>query len=327
MKEFILHKQGGVSGFKLEKMTGNLVPREGEVLVKHTAVGVNFFDIHFRRGDYNLNKLPAILGLEAAGYIEALGSNVQDYKVGDRVAYATGVVGSYAHKRVVKKDLLIKLPGDISDVVAAGSLLKGMMAHTLLNRVYVAVRGKRILVHAAAGGVGQFLCAFAKEMGLEVIGTVGRDEKIPFAKSFGCDHVINYAKQDFVKEVEKITNGTGVGIVYDSVGKDTFLKSLECLWPMGICVSYGESSGKIPPFDIEHLLLNSLYLTKPTLALYKANRIELALSAAEVFAKIRKGVINPKIITHNFDDLPKIHEKMERRATVGSQVLIFSANK
>ncbi len=323
MKEFIVYKQGAPSKLKLESMVGDLAIRQDEVLVRHTAIGVNYFDIHFRNGFYTLNKLPAILGTEACGIVEKVGSKIINYKIGDRVAYATGPIGAYTHRRAVKRHLLVKVPSDISDVVAAGSLLKGLMAHTLLHRVYVATRAKRILVHGAAGGVGQFLCAWAKDLNLEVIGTVGHDKKAAYAKKFGCDHVINYRKKDFLKEVYKITKGKGVGVVYDGIGKDTILKSLGCLWPMGMCVSYGEVSGKIPPIDINHLLMNSLYLTKPTLALYKANRVELALGAAEVFDKIKKGIISPKITTHKFKDLAKVHKKMESRATVGSQVLVF----
>jgi NADPH2:quinone reductase len=323
MKEFILNKQGGAGNLKLESMSGDLGIRKDEVLIRHTAIGVNYSDIQFRNGSYTLNKLPAILGTEACGIVEAVGSKIINYKIGDRVAYATGPIGAYTQKRAVKRHLLIKIPNDISDTVAAGSLLKGLMAHTLLHRVYIAQRAKKILVHAAAGGVGQFLCPWAKHLGLQVIGTVGHDKKVGYAKKFGCDHVINYRKQDIVKEVSRITKGGGVGLVYDGVGKDTILQSLSCLWPMGMCVSYGEASGKIPPMDINHLLLNSLYLTKPTLALYKANRVELALGAAEVFDKIRKGIINPKITTHKFEDLPKVHKQMEKRATVGSHVVLL----
>jgi NADPH2:quinone reductase len=325
MKEFILYKQGDPKNLKLENMSGSLTPRKDEVLIRHSAIGINYFDIHFRNGDYEISKMPTILGQEACGYIEAVGNNVNDYKPGDRVAYATGPMGAYTQKRIIKRDFLVRVPSEISDAVAAGSLRKGLMAHTLLNRVYIASRSKRILVHAASGGVGQFLCAFARDMGIEVIGTVGHDKKIPFAKKFGCNHVINYKRHDFVKEIERLTKGSGVGVVYDGVGKDTILKSMACLWPMGMCVSYGEVSGKIPPIDINHLLLNSLYLTKPLLALYKSSRVELAIGASEVFDKIKNGVINPKVTTHKFEDLPNVHKQIQKRATVGSQVLLLDS--
>lgn len=323
MKHFILSKPGDPNSLKLVKSEDKIVLRKDEVLVKHTAVGVNYFDIHFRNGDYRIGKFPIILGMEACGIIEAVSQTVTDYKVGDRVAYALGTMGSYATKRVVNKMILIKPPKEIPDVVVAGSLFKGLMAHTLLNRVYVAERMKRILVHSAAGGIGQFLCSWAKFLGIEVIGTVGHDKKIPFAQKFGCSHVINYKTQDFVKEVAKITDGKGVGIVYDGVGKDTILKSIDCLWPMGICISYGETSGKIPPIDINTLLPNSLYFTRPTLTFYYANRVEYALAASDVFNYLKKGILSPKINTYNFEDLPLVHAQMEKRATVGSQVLIF----
>jgi NADPH:quinone reductase len=324
MKEYILYKYGDVSNLKLEKIPGDLVPKKDEVVIRHTAIGVNHCDIHFRKGEYTIDKIPAILGLEACGVIEKLGTNIFNYKVGDRVAYATGGLGAYCEKRIINKFLLIKLPSDISDVVVAGSLRKGLMAHTLLQRAYLAQRSKRILVHGAAGGVGQFLCSWARHLGIEVIGTVGHDKKIPYAKEFGCSHVINYKRDDFVKEISNITKKQGVGVVYDGIGKDTLLKSLYCLKPMGICLAYGEVSGVVPPLDINHLLGNSLYLTKPTLMMYKANRAELALSANLLFEKIQKGIIKPKIITHKFEDLRKVHKKMQSRQTVGSQVLVFN---
>lgn len=324
MRQFVLHKQGEPKNLKLEKVSENFVLKKNEVLIKHTAIGVNYFDIHFRNGQYTVNQLPAVLGLEACGIVEAVGPGVVDYKVGKKVAYATGPIGAYCEMRLMKQHLLVNVPAEIPDAVVAGSLLKGLMAHTLLYRAFMAVRAKRILVHAAAGGVGQFLCSWAKELGLEVIGTVGDDSKIAIAKKAGCDRVINYRTNDFVKEVEKFTQGAGVGLVYDGVGKDTFIQSLACLWPMGMCINYGEASGPVAPFDINHLLMNSLYVTKPTLALYKANRVELALGAAELFTRLKKGILNPQITTHRFEDLPKVHEQMEKRLTTGSQVLVFN---
>lgn len=323
MQEFILNKQGAVSNLKLTKISRKFALKPNEVLIKQTAIGVNHLDVHFRNGTYGLNKTPIILGTEACGVIKAVGDKVVDFKVGQRVAYATGELGAYTQARIMPEHLLIKVPKDISDEVAAGSLLKGLMAHTLLYRTYVAVRAKKILVHGAAGGVGQFLCPWAKSLGIEVIGTVGSDEKAQFAKNNGCDHVINYTKNDFVKEVKKVTKGGGVGLVYDNIGKDTLLKSLSCLWPMGMCVSYGEVSGDPEPLDLNRLLINSLYITKPTLALYKSNRVELALGAAEVFARIKKGILKPKITTYPFKDLPKVHKKIEKRQVFGSQVLLF----
>ncbi len=320
MKAIVIEKTGDAGVLKIKNVDDPKIKKD-EVLIKHTAIGVNFFDIAFRRGQYALPALPAILGIEACGIIEAVGSEVTNYKVGERVAYATGGAGAYAEKRAIHQNFLVVPPKTISDTQVAGSLLKGLMAHTLLHRVYIAKRAKKALVHAAAGGVGHILCQWAKYLGLEVIGTVGSDEKISAAKSFGCSHVINYKKSNFVDEVARITNHDGVGIVYDSVGKDSLEKSLDCLWPMGMCVSFGEASGNTDKLDLNHLVTNSLYLTRPTLALYKAHRIELVLAAGEVFAAIEKGIVVPKIKTYAFNDVAKAHKEIESRANVGSLVL------
>lgn len=323
MQAIILAKTGDAGSLKVKKVDDPAKPQKNEVLIRHTAIGVNFFDIAFRRGQYKLEKFPVTLGSEACGIIEAIGPNVTDYKVGDRVAYATGSIGAYAEKRVVHQHHLVVPPSNLSDVQVAGTLLKGLTAHALLHRVYIATRAKKILVHAAAGGVGHILCQWAKALGLEVIGTVGDDKKIIPAQGFGCAHVINYKTKNFVEEVAKITNGGGVGLVYDSVGKDTLEKSLECLWPMGMCVSFGESSGKTEKLDLNYLVANSLYITRPTMALYKANRIELVLSANEVFAALTQGVIKPQITTYDFKDAAKAHQAIESRSSIGSLVLKF----
>jgi NADPH2:quinone reductase len=319
MQAIILNKAG--DNLKIEKVEDPKPTKSGEVLIKQTAIGVNFFDICFRRGQYKISKMPVVLGMEACGIIEAVASDVTDYKIGERVAYATGGIGAYAEKRTINQRHLVIPPQELTDIQVAGSLLKGLMAHSLLHRVFIAVRAKKILVHAAAGGVGHLLCQWAKYLGLEVIGTVGSNDKVSFAKGNGCDHVINYKDTNFVDEVAKITNHEGVGLVYDSVGKDTLEKSLECLWPMGMCVSFGEASGNTEKLDLNRLLSNSLYLTRPTLALYKANRIELTLSANEVFAALTKGVLKPKITTYAFKDVAKAHSDLEGRKTMGSLVL------
>ncbi|MBU6140883.1 MAG: quinone oxidoreductase [Proteobacteria bacterium] len=318
MQAIVLNSAGG--SLKIEKLE-DPKPKKGEVLIRQTAIGVNFFDICFLRNQYHLSKTPAILGMEACGIIEAVGEGVTSYKAGERVAYATGGIGAYAEKRVIDQRHLVLPPQELTDVQVAGSLLKGLMAHTLLHRVYISVRAKKILVHAAAGGVGHLVCQWAKHLGLEVIGTVGSNDKISFAKGNGCDHVINYKDTNFVEEVAKITNHEGVGLVYDSVGKDTLEKSLECLWPMGMCVSFGESSGNNEKLDLNRLLLNSLYLTRPTLSIYKSNRIELTLSANEVFAGLKDGILKPKVTTYAFKDFAKAHKDLESRKTMGSLVL------
>jgi NADPH2:quinone reductase len=320
MQSIILHKPGAAGHLKIEK-SEDPKPKKNEVLIKQTAIGVNFFDVAFRRGQYHIEKFPVTLGMEACGTIQAVGPEVVDYKVGDRVAYATGGLGAYTELRTINQNFLVIPPKNLTDQQVAGSLFKGLMAHALLHRVYIAKRAKKILVHSAAGGVGHLLCQWAKHLGLEVIGTVGSDDKISAAKTNGCNHVINRKSQNLVDEVAKITDNGGVGLVYDGVGKDTLEKSLECLWPMGMCVSYGESSGATEKLDLNHLVMNSLYLTRPTMALYKANRIELTLSANEVFAAVEKGIIKPQITSFAFKDVEKAHELLESGKSRGSIVL------
>jgi len=320
MQAIILHKTGDASHLKIETVE-DPKPKTGEVLIKQNAIGVNFFDVAFRRGQYKLEKFPATLGMEACGIIEAVGPDVTDFKVGDRVAYATGGIGAYAEKRVIDQKHLVIPPQSLTDTQVAGVLYKGLTAHALLHRVYIAKRAKRILVFAAAGGVGHILCQWAKYLGLEVIGAVGSSAKVGIAQANGCNHVFNYKSENIVEAVAKITNSDGVGLVYDGVGKDTMEKSLECLWPMGMCVSFGEASGSVEKFDLNHLVANSLYLTRPTMALYKANRIELALSADEVFSAVAQGIVKPQITTYAFKDFAKAHHDLESRATTGSLVL------
>ena len=320
MKAVILQKPGVAGHLKIKKVDEPKIKRD-EVLIKHTAIGINFFDVAYRNGQYKLPEYPAILGMEACGIIEKVGSGVKNFQSGERVAYATGGIGAYAEKRAIKAHHLVIPPQELTDEVVAGSLFKGLTAHALLHRVFIATRAKKVLIHAAAGGVGHILCQWAKHLGLDVTGVVSSEEKAAFAQANGCDHLINSSTQDIVKEVATITDHGGVGLVYDSVGKDTLKKSLECLWPMGMCVSFGESSGEYKDFDLNQLAANSLYITRPTMMLYKANRAELALSADEVFGAIQKGVIKPKINTYDFKDVVKAHKELENRKTMGSLVL------
>src|SRR3989338_4464637 len=320
MQAIVLHKVGDADNLKIEK-DEDPKPKKDEILIKHTAIGVNFFDVCFRKGQYAISKMPAILGMEACGLVEAVGDGVTNFKIGERVANATGGIGAYAEKRAINQHHVVIPPKELTDVQIAGTLFKGLMAHALLHRVYISKRAKKILIHAAAGGVGHLLCQWAKFLGLEVIGTVGSENKIAFARENGCNHVINYKTQKLVDEVAKITNYEGVGLVYDSVAKDTLEKSLECLWPMGMCVSFGESSGNTEKLDLNQMVANSLYITRPTLALYKANRIELTISADEVFAAVMQGILKPKITTYAFKDVAKAHHDLESRNTMGSLVL------
>ncbi len=298
-------------------------PGPGEVRLRHTAVGLNYIDTYHRSGLYPL-KLPSGLGSEAAGVIEALGPGVEDFAVGDRVAYAGGAPGAYAQVRVTPSARLVKLPRDVDDRAAAALLLKGMTAHYLLRRTFPLKRGDIALVHAAAGGVGSILVPWARHLGATVIGTAGSDDKVQRALVAGCHHAINYRTQDFVAQVRAVTGGRGVDVVYDAVGKDTFLGSLDCLRPLGMMVSYGNASGKAPAF--EPLLLSekgSLFLTRPTLAHYTARREDLLQSADELFEVLREGVVKAEIgQTYALRDAAQAHRDLEARRTVGATVLL-----
>ena len=322
MEAIVLSKAGDIDNLKIEKVA-DPKPKKNEVLIKHQAVGINFFDYGYITGQYKLSKYPAILGIEGCGIITELGSEVKDYKVGDRVVYVNSGLGSFAEKKCVNVQNLILVPDYITSEIAAGTFLKGLMAHTLLFRVYLAPLVKKILIHSAASGVGHILCQWAKYLDLEVIGTVGSDEKIDFARSIGCSYVINYKTQDLVEQVGKITDYGGVGVVYDSIGKETLNKSVECLWSMGLCVSYGEASGNIDNFNLNELVANCLYITRPTLLKYKSIRSELVLGANELFAAINKGVIRPKITPYKFRDFEKAFNDIKNRKTMGSLILTF----
>jgi NADPH2:quinone reductase len=322
MQVISLQKTGNPEVFKIEKHD-EIRPKQNEVIVRNMAIGVNHIDVAIRKGQYQMPTLPLILGNEACGIISAVGSEVSNFKVGDRVAYATSGIGAYSEKTAVVADCLVLPPKELTDSQVVAVLLKGLMAHTLLFRVYHATLVKRILIHAVAGGVGYILCQWARHLGIEVVGTVGSDQKIDFANLIGCNHVINYTTNNFVEELAKITNYNGVGIVYDSVGKDTILKSLECLWPMGICISYGESSGVVEPINLNSLIDNSLYLCRPSLPIFKNNRAELAITAEQIFSMVKKGIIKPRITEFNFKDVVKAHKLFENRTNTGSIVLTF----
>jgi NADPH2:quinone reductase len=298
-------------------------PDHGQARVRHTAVGLNFIDTYQRSGLYPL-PLPTGLGQEAAGVIEALGDGVVDLKVGDRVAYAGGPPGAYAEARLMPADRLVKLPRGIDDRTAAAVMLKGLTTQYLLRRTYPVKPGDTLLLHAAAGGVGSILVPWAKHLGATVIGTVGSDEKADKSRAAGCDHVINYRTEDFVAAVKRHTGGRGVDVVYDAVGKDTFMGSLDCLRPLGMLVSYGNASGKPPPLD--PLVLSakgSLFLTRPTLFHYVARREELLLAAKALFHVIRSGIVAPEIgQTYALQDVAQAHRDLEGRKTIGSTLLL-----
>jgi NADPH:quinone reductase len=297
-------------------------PAPGQVCVRHTAIGVNFIDTYHRSGLYKM-PLPSGLGGEAAGVVEALGDGVMSLKKGDRVGYA-GPLGAYAEANNVPADRLVKLPDGVSDEVAAAALLKGMTAQYLLLRTYPVKAGQTILLHAAAGGVGTIAAQWAKHLGTHVIGTVGSDDKVTLAKENGCEHVLNMRSEDWVKRVREITKGGGVPVVYDSIGKETWVKSLDCLAVRGMMVSFGNASGAVPPFAPGILSAKgSLYLTRPTLFHYARNHRELQETADDLFDVIAKGIVKVQIHQRfKLADAAKAHEALHSRATTGATILV-----
>src|SRR4051795_12466617 len=296
-------------------------PGEGQVRLRHTSVGLNYIDTYQRSGLYQM-PLPSGLGSEAAGVVEEVGPGVTDLKPGDRVAYAGGPLGAYSEARVMPADRLVPLPAGISDQQAAAMMLKGMPAWSLIRRTHVVKPGETILIHAAAGGVGLIVCQWAKHLGATVIGTVGNDEKAALAKQNGCDHPIVYTRDDFAAKVNEITGGKKLPVVYDSVGKDTFFKSLDCLAPLGLMASFGQSSGAIGPVDIGILAgKGSLFLTRPTLNTYTASRQDLLTAANDLFDVVKKGVVKLAINqTYSLRDAASAHRDLQDRKTTGSTV-------
>lgn len=298
-------------------------PGPGEALVRHHAVGLNFIDVYFRTGLY-AQPLPAGLGLEGAGVVEAVGEGVDQVRPGDRVAYAGGPNGAYAQLRTMPAHLLVKLPDAISFETAAAMMLQGLTVQYLLRSTYPVKAGETILFHAAAGGVGLIACQWARALGVELIGTVGSDEKGELALAHGAAHVINYKREDLVARVREITRGEGVPVVYDSVGKDTFLRSLDCLKPRGLMVSFGNSSGAVEPFALDELARRgSLYLTRPRLFSYTATRAELEAMAAELFEMVVGGKVKIEVNqTFPLAQAADAHRALEGRRTTGSTVLL-----
>jgi NADPH2:quinone reductase len=298
-------------------------PGPGEARVRHHAIGVNFIDTYFRTGLYPL-PLPSGLGQEAAGVVEAVGEGVSHVKPGDRVVYAGRPNGAYSQLRVMPADILLKLPDAISYETAAAMMLQGMTVQYLFNRTYQIKPGETILFHAAAGGVGLIACQWARALGVNLIGTVGSKEKAELAKAHGAAHVINYNTEDVVQRVLEITNGEKVPVVYDSVGKDTFTRSLDCLRPRGLMVSFGNASGPVPPFSLAELASRgSLYITRPSLFNYVATREDLEATAADLFQMVASGKVKIDI-NQKFPlaDAAKAHIALESRKTTGSTILL-----
>ncbi|HVR68417.1 MAG TPA: quinone oxidoreductase [Verrucomicrobiae bacterium] len=299
-------------------------PQAGHVLLRHTAIGLNYIDTYHRSGLYPVHNFPSGIGLEAAGVIERVGDGVTDLKQGDRVAYATGPIGAYSQLRIMPADKLVKIPEGIDDKTAAAMMLKGLTAQYLLRRTYKVQSGDAILVHAASGGVGMIMTQWAKHLGAMVIGTVGSPQKATVAKAHGCDHTILYRIENFAARVKDFTKGKGVAVVYDGVGKDTFMGSLDCLSRLGMMVSYGNASGPVPPFDIS--ILNqkgSLFLSRPSLMGYAATREELVTMAAELFDVVKSGAVKIEINqTYKLRDAAQAHRDLESRKTTGCTVIL-----
>ncbi|KVE39205.1 quinone oxidoreductase family protein [Burkholderia sp. TSV86] len=298
-------------------------PRPGEVRIRQHAVGLNYIDVYFRTGLYP-QPLPGGLGMEAAGEVTAVGDGVAGFKPGDRVAYVTQPPGAYAQERVLSADKLVKLPDAIGYDDAASVMLQGLTAQYLLRRTYPVKAGDTILIHAAAGGVGLLVCQWAKALGATVIGTVGSDEKAELAAAHGCDHPIVYTRENFAERVKAITNGAGVPVVYDSIGHDTYVGSLDCVAPLGLFVSFGNASGPLPLIDSkEFSSRGSLFFTRPTLFSYIAKRDDLERSAAELFDVIASGRVKTSIRQrYALERAADAHRDLEARRTTGSTVLL-----
>ncbi len=316
------HKPGGPEVLVWEEVNVGK-PGPGEARIRHTAVGLNFVDIYNRSGLYPA-PLPSGLGSEAAGVVEEVGEGVSDLKPGDRVAYGSSPVGAYAEARLIPADRLLKLPDSLDDRTAAAMMLKGLTVQYLIRQTYRVKSGDTILLHAAAGGVGLILSQWAKHLGATVIGTVGSEEKAKLAKDHGCAHTIIYTREDFVKRVEEITGGKKVPVVYDSVGKDTFLKSLDCLAPHGFAVLFGQSSGAVEPLNLGLLAQKgSLFVTRPTLNTYGAKRENLVAMGKELFDVVQSGAVKIEVRqTYALKDAAKAHADLAARKTTGSTVLL-----
>ena len=322
MKAIRIEKTGGLEVLEFKDFDLP-APGPGQVRVHHTAIGVNFIDIYHRSGLYPL-PMPSGLGSEAAGVVEAVGEGVTGYKTGDRVGYCTGAIGSYAEANNVAAEKLVKLPANISDEVAAASMLKGMTAQYLLRRTFRIEKGQTIVFHSAAGGVGQIACQWAKHLGATVIGTTTSPEKIELARANGCDHVLNTKDAGWEKKVREITGGVGVPVVYDSIGKDTFDGSLDCLAVRGLMVSFGNSSGPVTPFPLNILAgKGSLYVSRPTLASYTRTAAEMQEAADDLFKVIASGAVKVAINQRApLKDAARVQEALAGKQTTGATVLI-----
>ena len=322
MKSVVISKNGGPEVLELKNVTLDN-PGAKEVLIKNEAIGLNYIDTYHRSGLYPVD-LPSNIGIEGAGVIEKIGSEVSDFKIGDRVAYASMPIGSYSTHRIFPTQKLVKVPDEIDLKNVVTLMTKGFTVFYLLHKTYKVKSGESILFHAAAGGVGQIFCQWAKSLGCEVIGTVGSDEKIEIAKKNGCDHVINYSKENFAKKVKEITNGLGVPVVYDGVGKKTFDQSIECLKMRGMMVSFGNASGPLDPCNVSKSLApKGLYLTRPSIAHYTSTRDELDEASNKVFEMYTSKRFKLDIFKeYSLKNIVQAHQDLENRKILGPAIII-----
>lgn len=318
-----LYENGGPEVFVWEDVDLP-TPGPGEVRLKHTAVGLNYIDVYHRTGLYPTGNPPVTIGLEGAGTVQAVGADVEDLEVGMRVAYASPPLGAYAQERNMPADRLVRLPDDIDDQTAATMMLQGMTVQYLIRRTYRVQAGETVLFHAAAGGVGLIACQWLKALGVKIIGTVGSEEKADVARAHGCTHTINYREEDVVARVKDLTDGVGVPVVYDSIGKETFESSLDCLQPMGMMVSFGNASGPVEDFDLGMLASRgSLFITRPSLMTYTAKRTDLIASANELFEVVQSGAVKVEINqSYPLSQTAQAHRDLEARKTTGSTILL-----
>lgn len=321
-KAILIHENGGPEVLHWEDYDPGK-PEKGEALVRHEAIGLNFIDVYHRTGLYPVPAMPAVIGSEGAGIVEEIGEGVTEVAVGDRVVYAGGPPGAYAEIRRIPAQRLVKLPDSITAQQGAAMMLQGLTAWYLLRRCYTLKAGETVLFQAAAGGVGLIACQWAKHLGATVIGTVGSPQKAELAKTHGCQHTILYNEEDFEEKVKEITAGKGVDVVFDAVGQMTFMKSLDCLRPMGWMIGFGQSSGKVPPFDIGTLTAKgSLYLARPSLAHYVAKREDILAGANDLFDVVERGAVKVEVCqTYPLAETAQAHKDLEARKTTGSTIL------
>ena len=322
MKAITISKTGGPEVLELKEI--NLgKPGPNEVLIEHSAIGLNYIDTYHRSGLYPVD-LPTGIGVEGSGIVKDVGNNVKDFKVGDRVSYSGGPLGAYSSHRIYPIKDLVKVPNEIELDIAATLMTKGLTTFYLLHKTYPVKSGETILFHAAAGGVGQIFCQWAKSLGCKVIGTVGSEKKIELARKNGCDEIINYSKEDFAKKVLELTNGSGVPVVYDGVGKNTFEKSIECLKIRGMMVSFGNASGPVSDINVKKMIQpKGLYFTRPSMGQYLSTREEIKEASDTLFEKIKSGQIKIEIFKkYKLDDIVQAHKELESRIITGPSVII-----